>query len=462
MTNNEDNPPTTMDVRRPPNDEADLTTEFFTETLRRQYGNKCPSVVSVNIRREERGVLSVCLRVHLEFDDEASSTNNYKLEGKSSNNHQRDDLLPSYWIVKLVRDDLNLSWMCRNEHRFYSVFAPALLPSSSSSAKSQHPLPFQIPKYLDGSDSHLILEQVLDVDTVVLVDGCPVDKLGQLLENLAALHATCWQHEFLLSKNTSGDPNHAGAGFDHHSDDALVFPVGMGQRLPKLQKEGLFVRSWEDTLDNMVFEDDVDVDGSSDVRSFARKLCQHLADLRLRDIHDMVHRHRITLVHGDYHVSNWLWPTDRRKPFLVDWATAGMGNPMVDFVFFLVVSTNDDCVTKSKECLQKYFELLLKYNPELSLAINIELLDEMMRWALLCQWLILVSYDAMCRQIAMSEKDAKKREMTARHFNNVNRRTVLAMRSLHDWETTLLILPKATSTEKQEAQDFCERTPLVI
>jgi thiamine kinase-like enzyme len=64
----------------------------------------------------------------------------------------------------------------------------------------------------------------------------------------------------------------------------------------------------------------------------------------------VVHRHRVTCVHGDYHIANWLFPTNndqQRKPVLIDFATTGFDNPMIDLVFFLVVSTNDKVVSNS-------------------------------------------------------------------------------------------------------------------
>jgi len=292
------------------------------------------------------------------------------------------------------------------------------------------------------------------------------------------------------SSSSSSNNNKSGT---NSSTKSLAFPVGMGQRLPSLQKEGLFVRSWKETLDNISFEDE---DGGADesgvsssnsssssdtTKSFIQKMSQRLETLRLRDVHDMVHKHRITLVHGDFHVANFLWPSlqsstttatatatdtddseSTTRPYVVDWATCGYGNPLVDFVFFLVVSTNNNCVSNVYGWLRKYYDLLLKYNPNLRSTLTVETLKEMMMPALLCQWLILVSYDAMCRQIALSEANETKCEMTSRHFNNVNLRTVLAMKSLDGWDKLLNEIPKTNDAERLEAQDFCVKTPLEI
>ena len=497
-----------------PKDEDDLNEEFFTTILQKRYGsvngNDGPNIVvsSVKIHREHSGVLSQVYRVTLHFDDSTDSPRP-----------------PSHWIVKLVRNDLNLRWMCQNETRFYSLYAPKmtttttttttrLIGTTSNDEKSSSPpiptLPFQIPKYLDGSSDFLILEQILNVDTFALVDGCPKDKLDTMLECLASLHATWWNDPFLLQSSASefdsktSSENSNDDGDSNNNDDnnnsnatnsckeSLVFPVGMGQRLPSLQKEGLFVRSWKETLDNMSFgesshdcgADDNDPchsnSSSSDTtKSFIYKMCQQLENLRLRDVHGLVHKHRITLVHGDFHVANFLWPSlesstatanggdtnaaeSKSRPYLLDFATCGCGNPLVDFVFFFVVSTNNDCVSNIYGWLRKYYDLLIKHNPNIRSTLTVEALKEMMMPVLLCQWLILVSYDSMCRQIALSEINEGKRKMTIMHFNNVNQRTVLAMKGLDGWDKLLNQIPKTNDKERLEAQEFCDNTPLEI
>ena len=180
----------------------------------------------------------------------------------------------------------------------------------------------------------------------------------------------------------------------------------------------------------------------------------------------MVHRHRVTCVHGDYHIANWLFPTNndqQRKPVLIDFATTGFDNPMIDLVFFLVVSTNDTVVSNSPLFLEKYYELLIEYDPNLVSTINLTTLREWFSWALLCQYMILVAYDRMCRQIAEMERDEIKRKSQIRHFCNVNRRMILAMNSIDNWDSILSkSLKPTTIEERREARLFCEQTPLVI
>ncbi len=116
-------------------------------------------------------------------------------------------------------------------------------------------------------------------------------KLVQRDLNLqAAWHAKCWwgTSSFFSDGNTIRDD--------------LAFPAGMGQRLPPLYKEGLFITSWQETVEHTFVASPTN--DESALRDFATSLCQQLAKLRLRDIHDMVHRNCVTCVHEDYHVAN--------------------------------------------------------------------------------------------------------------------------------------------------------------
>jgi len=177
----------------------------------------------------------------------------------------------------------------------------------------------------------------------------------------------------------------------------------------------------------------------------------------------MVHQHRVTCIHGDYHIANWLFPiSGNRKPVLVDFATTGLDNPMIDFVFFLVASTNDTTVSNTPLFLEKYYQLLIEYDPNLTSKITLATLQEWLPWTLLCQFMILVAYDRMCRKIAEGEQDKTKRENQIQHFCNVNRRIVLAMSSIENWEAILSKIETTTVEERQEAQLYCQHTALVI
>ena len=106
---------------------------------------------------------------------------------------------------------------------------------------------------------------------------------------------------------------------------------------------------------------------------------------------------------------------------------------------------------------------MIEYDPNLVSTINLATLHEWFSWALLCQYMILVAYDRMCRHIVEMERDEIKRKSQIRHFCNVNRRMILAMNSIDNWDSILLkSLKPTTIEERQEARLFCEQTPLVI
>jgi thiamine kinase-like enzyme len=390
-----------------------------------------PQILSLTTQRVKQGVLSQVFRVHLQYKDDLA---------------MEKDAVPSDWLLKLCRSDLNLSWMLWNETQFYRNIAPHLVQKNALSSFS---LPFSVPPFLSGDDQHVILQEILDAETIPLTDGCPPDKIPLLLQCLAALHAKCWNGSSNICQSAK---------------ESLVFPAGMGQRLHPLQKEGLFVKSWRETIDNMNFHAERD----AEILNFISEFCKRLETMRIRDLHYLVHQHRVTLIHGDFHVSNFLFSTKDQdkgkdsKLYLIDWATAGFANPMIDLVFFLIVSTNDQVVSDCHQHLMEYHRLLISLEPNLKETLSLDTLSEWFTNALICQWTILVSYDQVCRQIALSEPDIRRREIQLQHFRNVNRRAILALRNIDKWEGLSVKLKEATEEERREAHSYCENTLLTI
>jgi thiamine kinase-like enzyme len=442
-----------------------------------------PKIDSFSVTKVDKGVLSNVYRVHLDYSI-SDQDNKNKDDGQQQQQQQERtesttsvSLPPSDWLVKFCRPELGLSWMFRNEKIFYSRLAPTLMANAAAASNSEggssssRCLPFTIPKFLSGSDQHIILQEVINIETYPLSGGCPPGKIDFLLKSLAAWHAASWESE-LLQFHSSLDKNGHSATEAAIEEERLVVTTGMGQRLPPLQKEGLFITSWKDTISNMRLWDEQQSDRKLDAEflDFITNLCQRLVTLKLRDIHEKVHRHRVTCVHGDFHIANWLFPKatastsgeEERKPVLVDFATTGYGNPLIDLVFFIVVSTNDDVVSDSRLFLEQYYRHLIECDPTLSSKITLSTLHEWFPWALLCQFMILVAYDGVCRDIAAAESDEQKRNQTLEHFCNVNRRMVLAIRSIDNWDAIISKLEPTTPAEQHEAREFCQNTPLVI
>jgi thiamine kinase-like enzyme len=478
-----------------------LTADVFSDILRDNWSKQDvgsnaddkdgvgPKINAISATKVDQGVLSNVHRVHLDYLI-SDQDNKNKDDGQHQQQQEKEEegtesvtsvsLPPSDWLVKFFRPELGLSWMFRNETIFYSRLAPSLMANATAVSKSQggssssRCLPFTIPKFLCGSDQHIILQEVTDIETYPLSEGCPPGKIDFLLKSLAAWHAACWESE-LLQFHSSLDMNGHSTTKAAIEEERLVVTTGMGQRLPPLQKEGLFVASWQDTIEHMRLWDEQQSDRKLDTEllDFITNLCQRLATLKLRDVHEKVHRHRVTCVHGDFHIANWLFPMttasttgeeeEERKPVLLDFATTGYGNPLVDLVFFIVVSTNDDVVSDSRLFLEQYYRHLIEYDPNLSSKITLSTLHEWFPWALLCQFMILVAYDDVCRAIAAAESDEQKRKsQTLQHFFNVNRRMILAIRRIDNWDAILSNLEPTTPEEQQEAREFCQNTPLVI
>jgi hypothetical protein len=387
-----------------------MNPEKFVES-KVQGATSDPDILDITLQKVDHGVLSAVYCVEITY-------------GKTTK-----EMPPSRWILKICREDLDLRWMFRKEEAFYTHYGPKLASDA---------LPFDLVTALSTSEEHIILEFVNDATCHNLTDGCPLDKIEFLIHAMASWHAQCWGSD----------------AFHLNHSEIQTNPPGMGQRLSPLQKEHLFVTSWKDTLSHMDFADD------PSLHEFSFDLCSKMESLRLRDIHDAVHKNNVTCIHGDYHIANWLFPKDGSKPVLIDWTVWGYGNPMVDFAFFLVVSTNDQVVSNLDPWLEGYINTLKSHNPGLE-HLSMITLQEWLGWALLCQWMVLVAYDAVCRDIANAETDPIKKETQLKHFNNVNRRALLSLKAIGALDF-LKEIPHVTEEESKEAELYSKNTPLAI
>jgi thiamine kinase-like enzyme len=399
----------------------DLTKGFLTNLLQKHWETKTSfkEVQQLSFERVPQGVLSQVYRVNAIYD--------YTYSDCSSAD---DQPIPNQWIIKLPRKDLVLDWMFRSERIFYEVVAPILREAE---------LPFTVPRMLFAAENEscLILEGVENVTCHSLVSGTPADKIDFVTFALASLHATSFKSDLFESK-TRG----------------LNCPPGIGHRLQPLKKEYLFTQQWRDTVEAIQLQD-------KSVQDFIVNLCEGMETRRLRDVHAMVHKERYACVHGDFHIANWLFPDDSsRKPALVDWATFGFGNPMTDLAFFLVL--NETVATNVEEWLEKYYKNLTTRNPDLILSFPFEHMLDAFRLAILYQWIILVTYNNMNKQLAIDKDNPKQTEANLKHFENVNRRAVIAMHRVGHFEPILKRIPVATDQERSRAKYYSIETPLAI
>jgi thiamine kinase-like enzyme len=398
----------------------DLNRDRLTNILRQNWidlPSNFRGIQSLTWSRLDQGVLS---RVH-------RVTVNYLWDDESKD--KLNSTLPTQWIVKLPREDLSLEWMFQAEKKLYEIFAQVL---------PQFQLPFTVPRMLHGSTDCLIIEGIQDTVCHELISGTPQEKMVFVTKALASLHGATWKSEFIAS----------------HTKD-LQRPPGMGQRLSPLQKEYLFQQQWRGAVETAAVEKSPRIE----IHKFIVDLCQQLEGRRLRDVHDRVHNQNLCCIHGDFNISNLLFPKeegDGRKPALVDWAAAGFGNPMIDVAFFLIL--NDLAAANAIKWLRQYHDELIKCNTSLMNVFSFEDMLRLFRWAMLYQWMILVAYDRMSRQL--SDGDPQQIDTKMKHFANVNRRAIETMYAIGGFEIDKLSL--LTEDERKEARDFSINTPLTI
>lgn len=411
---------------------SDLTDEFLTKLVRKYWpiqNSQFDSVAGLTIQVIDQGVLSQVYRVSAVYHYNNSSNN-------AHSSIHADTSIPTQWIVKLPRQDLHLEWMFQSEKVFYEAIAPFL-------RGIQDDIPFTIPRMLLATDTCLILEGIQDTTCHDLLSGTPPEKLPLMTLCLASLHAHSWKSD----------------SFRSHTQN-LNGPPGIGQRLHPLQKEYLFQQQWREAVTNTMIEDPA-------VQEFIQHLCIQMDRRRLRDIHTVVHDDKYACVHGDFHIANFLFPHDesQKKPVLIDWATFGYGNPMTDLAFFAIL--NDCVATRVQDWLKIYYDCLTvttNHSRE-DIVSTIGSFPDMLnkfRWAMLCQWMVLVAYDKMSRQLAEGQQDATEVEIKLKHFRNVNRRAALVLSGLGSFDTILDSIPDLLEHERQEAIHYCAMTPLSI
>jgi hypothetical protein len=297
---------------------------------------------------------------------------------------------PSRWIAKFLRPTLLLEQMFDVEGTFYKSLADEHWNELDSS--------IHIPKALYCGPKCIILEYVPDTISFTLLEGCPLERLELVLSSLARIHAHFWHR-----------PPIAG----------LSSTAGIGSAMSGLEKEETFPNLWK------AFVNDVALNHDEKQKLVA--LCTDLSKRKLQDIHKHVHDYQPTLIHGDFHVGNMLFHNDS-KLTLLDWATCGAGNNMVDVVFFLVVSTNLNMNEIMSTWLPLYHKVLLESNP--TIDFSWEKCVSHFRTCLLNQFLVLVCYDEISKSLLAFHVESRNAlDHYTRHFENVNRRCVEALLS---------------------------------
>ncbi|KAJ0408496.1 hypothetical protein P43SY_006426 [Pythium insidiosum] len=367
---------------RVPERPADLTVEFLQGVLASDAATASSRVVSFSWRPMEVGVISEVVAIDLVLQD---------------SQHQPQTQEKAL-IAKFLRPEFPFERMFVVESNFYQQLADTTKVKTKVT-----PQPFGVPHALFLSKVLIILERVSPVETYSCVAGCPKDRIEQVVERLAQFHGLHW------TTDTS----------------QLASPAGIGSELSGGAKRDQFPGAWRSFLDDVALPDDV-------VDTIA-SICERLSSQpqQLEWIHNAVVNGPSTLIHGDFHTANLLFPpttteglTDQPL-WLVDWATCGKGNPMRDLAFFFIVGVrSEDREDLEQASLETYAAMIDKAGvTELTLSDW----QRHYRLCVLNQFLILVVYDNLSKHLASNAKSEKLRQELHAHFREVNLRACLAV-----------------------------------
>lgn len=267
--------------------------------------------------------------------------------------------------------------------------------------------PFRLTKALATGTHWLLLEYIPweNVTSLNVHQSCPTDQFDDLIRRLAKMHEHCWI-------NSSSSSSTKMAAIINKYSTKLADAPGAGQSLPSSTRQEQFEAAWPAVKKRLV-------------PFFSSESLQQVDDIvkwiatcdRIEAIKRCVDEKRYTLVHGDFHMGNMLLPkqieghidrTDTR-PWLVDWSFSGIGNPLVDLLFFLAM--NDIRAQDTQRVLQDYYDVVKVT------SLSWDEFFTMFRQCLLNQFIILVCYDSLCRDMTHSLSC----EMVD-HFDRVNAR----------------------------------------
>lgn len=340
----------------------DLTNESLSRILGPAYKTRC-TINDFQLDEIDSAVLSKVIAIMIDTNDDA---------------------IPKNYIIKFLKPELPLPHMFCVETEFYQCIA------------RQEVLPFKIPNAVHCSESCILLERVENVQNyTVLGEACVETLVIPIIQRLARFHAQFWKH----------------------SCENLASPAGIGSALDGPSKDSQFPLLWSGFVNQVA-------DLSTEQRRSLSEICDKLSQSSLTRIHEYLHDNQQywTMIHGDFHLGNMLFRDD--DVWLIDWATCGRGNPLRDFVFFMVVSLEASQTNRS-QYLAAYVESLTEFE---SVNLDRREIEKAYRLCVINQFAILVCYDKFSRELAESQK-SEVRTKLLKHFERVNRRCSLALLS---------------------------------
>ena len=287
--------------------------------------------------------------------------------------------------------------MLATEGHFYRHYAPQLQAS------------FQVPPLIQATSTWILLHYIPHATCFPLLllssnNGCPLPHhiIHDCLGHLAHLHARQW-------------------GVQWTTTTGLATPPGMGGQLEATLKVQQVHANSTSFLQRLEQQDVVPPSSS-------REMLQALLGWSsLANVHAQVYAPTWTLVHGDFHIGNWLFTPEKEKngtgtAWLVDWGSCGVGNPLIDVVFFFLVSTTLEVSTLEAVVTQYYALLTDKHtSPQAERIRQTWSLTDclaLVRLVVVNQLMIFMAYDPLVRQLGVEAQD---------HFDRVHGRAVRTM-----------------------------------
>ena len=479
----------------------DLTPDLLTSILTSHYNKSCTFPTELDNARDDddvslewqplgRGLMSNVQILVVQYASSFHSIDENKELSESK--AVRKNIFPNSFLAKFQKPEIPMLDLFSVEGRFYQLAQEEFAAAS---------FPFNLVNAIASGPSWLLLEYI-PPEKITSIDvhlGCPPAKFDDLIIRLAKMHARCW------ISNTSTEHHHDRADITSsltvspssnsiflsqvlkkHASNLSSTP-GVGHSLPPLERQKQFLAAWPAVRERLISSTSCTPSASRGHRDDVLSWEKHLRRMdsivewtarssRIKEIAHRVTERKCTLIHGDYHVGNMLFPVTQHAdpesnhdaasmPWLVDWSMAGVGNPLVDLVFFLVVGANgipiNEGMTETEanditshivgRVISQYYRALnedatTRYdattkNASLTMKTSSllpwEIFLSMFRQCLLNQFIILVCYDSLCRNMANSFPDGMAKVYND-HFDRVNARCVRMLLSDYGWVDNIL------------------------
>ncbi|KAL3789495.1 hypothetical protein HJC23_009731 [Cyclotella cryptica] len=373
--------------------------------------------------------------------------------------------LPTQFLVKFKKAEVPLPDLFSVEGEFYKLSESLSVESENRCDKNDpvdatFPFSFRIVKAMATGPSWLLLEFIPPsvTDTFDVHQGCPENVFDDLLLRLARMHSFFWMHGQGESTMKESQQKKLALILKNHCHNLSSSP-GAGHTLPINSRQEQFVPAWPAVRERLTR-----YIKSEDLQKMDNLVEMTAADSRIKKCATRVTERKYTIVHGDFHIGNILLPKGQQTtvdrceeshiPWLVDWSMVGLGNPLIDLVFFLVVGANDISIhqtdssstSKNVERILKLYHTILNeqkireistdepnnISTQQRLLLSWDEFVSMFRECLLNQFIILVCYDSLCRDMSDACPCGEK-DVYHDHFDRVNVRCLRMLLSDYGW-----------------------------